>query len=173
MFATTLALPVRILPTEALSACGEGISALVTLTPEKSARILRLMRKFTELAVGWVGAYQISAFDSSAMFLYSRSLKEHPPPNDFLVMEMTPAPLIHAGVAQPTLHVLPGAVMWSAPDADDRFIVTTIELDEQVVLRIARGLPLTAGMTGTQLNRDVFSTAPLFIKHPDWMRRLN
>ena len=67
---------------------------------------------------------------------------------------------------------MPGAVTWSAPDTDDRFIVTTIELDAPVISRIARGLPLTAGSTGAQVRSDV-TTRPLFIKHADWMRRVN
>ena len=73
MFAHTLALPVRRVPPEALIH-EEEVSAIVTLTPEKSARILRLMQKFTELALSWVGAYQISSFDGSATFVYTRSL---------------------------------------------------------------------------------------------------
>lgn len=137
MYATTLALPVRNIPPEAMTA-GEEISAVVTLTPEKSARILRLMQKFTELALGWVGAYQISAFDGSATFIYTRSFPTRLPPNDFLVIEAQPARLLYASVAQPSLHVMPGAVAWSAPDTDDRFIVTTIELDAPAIARIAR-----------------------------------
>lgn len=171
MFVTTIALPVRRIP--AGLGCDEDLLAVVTLTDVKAERILRLMRRFTRLASRWVGAYQITLFDDAATFVFARSLAERPPPNDFLIVEgVAPSRLLHAGVAQPSVNIMPGAVTWSAPDFDSRFVVTTIELGDAVLRRIARGLPLLVGSTGAQICDDV-TTQPLFIKHADWARRIN
>lgn len=152
--------------------CAPQLTAVVTLTLKRADRLLRQIREFTGFALRWVGAYQSSFFDNAATFVYARSLHLHVPPNDFIVVDPSHVRLLHAGVAQPSLNVMPGAVTWSALDFDDRFIVTTIELEVRVISRIARGSPLKVGDTGAGVGADM-TTQPLFVKHPDWMRPIN
>ena len=104
------------------------------------------------------------------MIVPTYALEQLPAPNDFIVLTddysvnaITPIKLIHA-------NVMPLYANWSAIDENNRFILTTADLNSEVLKLAARGESLPPGSTNATVNTSL-STAPnsLITKERKWL----
>ena len=143
----------------------QEIITIIDLSQERALELLALMNDITLRATNSCTTFRISSFERDALIVPAYALKELPAANDFLILPedysvtaITPIKLIHA-------NVMPRYTNWSATDANDRFILTTVDLPSQLLKLVARGQSLTPGST----NATFSSTNALIIAEQQWL----
>jgi hypothetical protein len=149
--ATPLALATRAIPRDSTA---ESITAIIKLTPDRAQELLALMREIASLATTSSRVFKVSTFEPLALYVPTRTLRLRPEPNNFLVL---PPDFEVSAIAQIKLvhaDVLPFAVCWQAYDLNNRFTLTTSEINAQILHAIASGVaipPCTVRETFTPL----------------------
>jgi hypothetical protein len=130
----------------------QEIIAIIDLSKERALELLALMNDITLSATTSSTTFRISSFERDALIVPAYALKQLPAANDFLILpedytvtDTTPIKLIHA-------NLMPRYTNWSATDENDRFILTTIDLNAQLLKLVARGKSLPPGSTNATLN---------------------
>ncbi len=164
--ATPIALPTSRIPRAA--ALHEAVTAIIKLTPERALELLELMREITARARYSSKAFKISSFEPNALYVPSYTLIKRPAPGDFLILEndflvtsITPVKVIHA-------DVMPFYVTWEAYDVNERFKLTTAELDCEVLKAIARGHSLPPDSNSHTIKNATRLSSGIFNMTKDW-----
>ena len=164
--ATPIALPTARIPRA--TALHEAVTAIIKLTPERAWELLELMREITTRARYSSKAFKISSFEPNALYVPSYTLIQRPAPGDFLVLEndflvtsITPVKVVHA-------DVMPFFVTWEAYDLNERFKLTTAELDCEVLKAIARGHVLAPDSTSHTIKNATRLSSAIFNMTKDW-----
>jgi len=164
--ATPIALPTSRIPRATL--LHEAVTAIIKLTPKRALELLELMREITARARYSSQAFKISSFEPNALYVPSYALIKRPTPGDFLVLEndflvtsITPVKVIHA-------DVMPFFVTWEAYDLNERFKLTTAELDCEVLKAIARGYILPPDSTSDTIKNASRLSNAIFNMTKDW-----
>lgn len=166
--ATLIALPtVKTQPGET----GEGLVAIAVLTPERAAEILRQMKYVTRMASRWLGVYKVSSFDANTFYVPESSLQTRPARTDFCVLAADAVPDATTELVRYQIGIIPGAVIWEAFDAKNRFMVNTIELSSEILQAIANGASFKAGDTGEGL-KVALPVEPVVDADPRWQEQL-
>ena len=145
------------------------IIAIIDLSKERASELLALMHDITLRAATSSTIFRISSFEPNALIVPADALKQLPPANDFVILPedysvtaITPIKLIHA-------NVMPLYTNWSATDENDRFILTTVDLNAQLLTLVARGKSLSPGSTNATLNTLLTSSASLITTERKWL----
>lgn len=147
----------------------QEIIAIVDLSQERALELLELMNDITRRAATSSTIFRISSFEANALMVPAYSLKQVPPFNDFLILpedfsvtDTTPIKLIHA-------NVMPLYSNWSATDPDSHFMLTTIDLNAQVLKLVARGDSLAPGSTNMAFNNLTTFAESIITAEPNWL----
>jgi len=125
----------------------EEIVAIIHLTRERALDLLELMNEITLRASTSSTTFRISSFERAALYAASDALTTRPTPGDFVVLppdyivsSLAPIKLVHT-------NVMPLFINWAATDQDDRFLVSTTDLNVELLKAVAAGLTLPPGTT--------------------------
>lgn len=125
----------------------EEIVAIIHLTRERALELLELMNEITLRASTSSTTFRISSFERAALYVPSDALTTRPTPGDFVVLRpdyivpsLAPIKLVHT-------NVMPLFINWAATDQDDRFLISTTDLDVELLKAVAAGLTLPPGTT--------------------------
>jgi|SRR5690242_11810821 len=147
----------------------QEIIAILDLSKERALELLELMNDVTRRAATSSTIFRISSFEPNALMVPVYALKQAPPLNDFLILpedfsvtDTTPIKLIHA-------NVMPRYTNWSATDPDSNFILTTIDLNSQVLKLVARGDSLAPGSTKIALDNLTTFARSIITSEPNWL----
>ena len=147
----------------------QEISAIVDLSKERALELLELMNDITRRAATSSTIFRISSFEANALIVPAYALNQGPAFNDFLILpedfsvtDTTPIKLIHA-------NVMPLYTNWSATDPDSNFILTTIDLNSQVLKLVARGDSLAPGSTNIALDNLTTLARSIITSEPKWL----
>ena len=132
----------------------QEIVAIIHLTPERALELLELMNEITLRASASSTTFRISSFERAALYVPSNALPSRPTPGDFLILppdytvtSLAPIKLVHT-------NVMPLFINWAATDQDDRFLVSTTDLDVELLKAVASGLTLPPGTTRHSLKTE-------------------
>lgn len=132
----------------------QEIVAIIHLTRERALELLELMNEITIRASASSTTFRISSFERAALYVPSDALASRPRPGDFLVLppdytviSLAPIKLVHT-------NVMPLFINWAATDQDDRFLISTTDLDVELLKAVASGLTLAPGTTRDSLKSE-------------------
>ena len=147
----------------------QEIITIIDLSQERALELLALMSDITLRATTSSTIFRISSFEPDALIVPAYALKQLPTANDFLILPedykvtaITPIKHIHA-------NVMPLYTNWSATDENDRFLLTTVDLNAQLLKLVADGKSLPPGGTSATLNNLLTSADALIITEPQWL----
>ncbi len=147
----------------------QEIIAIIDLSKERALELLALMNDITLRAATSSTIFRISSFEPDALIVPAYALKQLPAANDFIILPddysvtaITPIKLIHA-------NIMPLYTNWSATDENDRFILTTVDLNAQLLKLIARGQSLPPGSTNATLTTLSTSSGSLITTESKWL----
>jgi hypothetical protein len=145
----------------------QEIITIIDLSQERALELLAFMSDITLRANTSSTIFRISSFEPDALIVPAHALKQLPAANDFLILPedykvtaITPIKGIHA-------NVMPLYANWSATDEHDRFIITTVDINAQLLKLVSRGKSLPPGSTNTTLN--TLSPDTLIITEQQWL----
>lgn len=137
----------------------QEITAIVDLSQERALELLELMNDITLRAATSSTIFRISSFEPAALIVPAYALEQLPAPNDFIILPddysvnaITPIKLVHA-------NVMPLYTNWSAIDQANRFILTTADLNAEVLKLVARGESLPPGSSNATVNNLLSTSA--------------
>ena len=149
---TTLALQTIPLPIDSTI---DPVVAIIRLTPNRAQELLSLMKELAILGSVASHVFKISSFEPRAIYVPARTLKCQPAdddfvilPSDFAVSATSQVKIIHA-------DVFPLSVSWLAFDLNNRFTLTSTEVDRRVLHAIASGTSIFPGAT-----KETFTSLP-------------
>ena len=132
----------------------QEIVAIIHLTRERALELLELMNEITLRASASSTTFRISSFERAALYVPSEALTTRPSPGDFVVLpsdytvtSLSPIKLVHT-------NVMPLFINWAATDQDDRFLISTTDLDVELLKAVASGLILPPGTTRHSLKSE-------------------
>ena len=134
----------------------QELVAIIHLTPERALELLELMNEITLRASTSSTTFRISSFERTAFYVPSTALTTRPTPGDFVVLppdysvtssSLSPTKLVHT-------NIMPHFINWAATDQDDRFLISTTDLDVEFLTAVASGLTLPPGTTRTFLSKE-------------------
>lgn len=166
---TLIALPTVKTPQSAEA--NDNLIAVAVLTAERAAEILKQMESVTKMARRWVGIYKLSSFDGNTFYVPASSVRTPPSPADFRVLDPGFTTPVMAQLIRFQIGIIPGAVIWEAFDAENRFMVNTIELSSEVLRAISLGTTLNPGDTSEAL-RFAIPAEPVLDRDPNWQKHL-
>jgi hypothetical protein len=167
---TLIALP-TVKTQSATSSSEEPLVAVAVLTPERASEILRQMESVTKMARRWVGVYKLSSFDGNTFYVPQSSMQTPPSPTDFRVLDPGFTTPMMTQLVRFQIGIIPGAVIWEAFDAENRFMVNTIELSSEVLRAISLGTTFNPGDTSEAL-KSVVPAEPVVDADPRWQQNL-
>lgn len=169
---TLIALPTA--QTPAITDQEQDLIAICFLTPERAGQILRQMRSITAQAKRWLGTYKVSCFDKNTIFVPRSSMMAAaaPAPNDFLVLDPGFSIPPQKEMMNIQIGIIPGVAMWEATDPENRFIVTTVEINAAVLDAISKGVTLRPGDASHAIRETLQPVAPVFDRDPRWESHL-
>ena len=139
-----IALPTVQIPPQADP--GRSLVAVAVLTRTRASELLRQMETVTELASKWVGVFKLCAFDGNTFYVPAEYALAEPARAEFTVLSPSFTTPEITKLVRPQIGIVPGAVIWEAHDEQNRFAVTTIELNADTLRAVARGDILSPGM---------------------------
>lgn len=159
-----IALPTVQIPPQADP--GRSLVAIAVLTRTRASELLRQMETVTELASKWIGVFKLCAFDGNTFYVPAEYALAEPARAEFTVLSpnFTTPEIIK--LVRPQIGIVPGAVVWEAYDEQNRFAVTTIELNADTLRAVAVGGILSPG-TVQNAGRYTLPAEPMLVPTPD------
>src|SRR5215217_4112333 len=132
----------------------EEIVAIIHLTRERALELLELMNEITLRASTSSTTFRISSFERAALYVPSDALTTRPTPGDFVVLRPDYTVTSRAPIKLVHTNVMPLFINWAATDQDDRFLISTTDLDVELLKAVACGLTLPPGTTRLSLKSE-------------------
>ena len=132
----------------------QEIVAIIHLTRERALELLELMNEITLRASASSTTFRISSFERAALYVPSDALTSRPTPGDFVVLPPDYTVTSRAPIKLVHTNVMPLFINWAATDQDDRFLISTTDLDVELLKAVASGLTLPPGTTRLSLKSE-------------------
>src|SRR5215213_324941 len=144
---------------------GRSLVAIAVLTRTRASELLRQMETVTELASKWIGVFKLCAFDGNTFYVPAEYALAEPARAEFTVLSPSFTTPEIIKLVRPQIGIVPGAVIWEAYDEQNRFAVTTIEMNADTLRAVARGDILSPGMV-LNAQRYALPAEPMFVECP-------
>ena len=139
----------------------QELVAIIHLTRERALELLELVNEITLRASSSSTTFRISSFERTAFYVPAMALTTRPTPTDFVVLppDFTVPSTYLSPIKQVHTNIMPHFIHWAATDEDDRFLISTTDLDVELLSAVASGLTLPPGTTRKSLKKE---------KHPSY-----